>query len=526
MSSKSSRSFSFWGRSLTALLLLLLASCIIWQRWHTYTEPLDNDVSLYAINGHAVLQGQVLYRDVWEIKPPGTIYTFAAVEALTGYGEQEIFALAVVAALLTLLGVYRAGNLAYGRTAGLVAAGCWTIVNADPFLEANKPNVEVLMNAALVWLLVGFLRLPARAKPAQLLILGLLGGLATLYKQFLLINLLLLLAAHLAWPRTDEPNGTLVAKRGLSPAAQGALVAGGFAAVWLLTLGGMAVTGGLGGFLSILTVIGKTYAGNPLANLLTGLFQAPPFAPATLFLWPLIGLTLFFVAIGWRWGNRRQWGLLLAAIIATQLSVSMPGRFFSHYYQLWLPVLCVGAGWGVGLLRQRFHTQPARWLAPAVGLALVGLLLAGQAPYYRLSAEEWSLKKYGPLYLETKKLGLEIKDNLPATESIYEWGMESGIYFYSQRRRACGLDWAGLTPRNTIIDRNPLYPEWTKRYRQDLENNKPTILVVNEPLGSGENLDWLMPRYRPFPGDNRRGHFALYVRKGSGLERAMYGARP
>jgi hypothetical protein len=35
-----------------------------------------------------------------------------------------------------------------------------------------------------------------------------------------------------------------------------------------------------------------------------------------------------------------------------------------------------------------------------------------------------------------------------------------------------------------------------------------------------------MQRYRPFAGNNQRGRFLLYVRKGSGLEKQMYPGVP
>ena len=41
----------------------------------------------------------------------------------------------------------------------------------------------------------------------------------------------------------------------------------------------------------------------------------------------------------------RTGALFSAYILSTFIMVAVPGKFFPHYYQYWLPVLSIGAAW-------------------------------------------------------------------------------------------------------------------------------------------------------------------------------------
>src|SRR5262249_36975248 len=123
-----------------------------------------------------------LYADLWDNKSPLVYATYGAAELVAGYGPPAIFLLGVLAAIATLLGVYRAARRMTGTTsAGLWAAAFWTAVAADQGLQANQPNLEVFMNATLVWVFAEFLA--ARRRP---LVIGALCALASLYKLVVL----------------------------------------------------------------------------------------------------------------------------------------------------------------------------------------------------------------------------------------------------------------------------------------------------------------------------------------------------
>src|SRR5689334_17517525 len=92
-------------------------------RLHTYNEPLETDIAEYAVVGHELLNGRQLYSDIFQQRPPLIYATYALVEKLVGYGQQEVFLLGFLAFALTLLGIYRAGSLGrFGEKGGIWAA--------------------------------------------------------------------------------------------------------------------------------------------------------------------------------------------------------------------------------------------------------------------------------------------------------------------------------------------------------------------------------------------------------------------
>jgi hypothetical protein len=96
-------------------VLISLSLVIALQRWHTYNEPLEHDLTLYAVFGHELLNGRPLYSDLWDNKPPGIFVTYAAAEKIAGYGPGAIYLLGVLGAIVTMLGLYAAGSALTGK---------------------------------------------------------------------------------------------------------------------------------------------------------------------------------------------------------------------------------------------------------------------------------------------------------------------------------------------------------------------------------------------------------------------------
>ncbi len=86
-------------RGVTLLALLLLAAGIVLQRVHTYAEPPDRDLAVYAVIGHEMIRGRPLYADLYDNKPPLLHATFVMAERLVGYGPGEVFLINVAVTL-------------------------------------------------------------------------------------------------------------------------------------------------------------------------------------------------------------------------------------------------------------------------------------------------------------------------------------------------------------------------------------------------------------------------------------------
>src|SRR5207237_10441068 len=111
---------------LPAAGLIALCALIFSLRLHTYDEPLERDLTTYAVIAHEMLNGKNLYSDLWDHKPPAIHVTYAAAEWIAGYGRGSIFLMNVAAAMATLVACYFAGSSAGGGwVAGCLAAAFW-----------------------------------------------------------------------------------------------------------------------------------------------------------------------------------------------------------------------------------------------------------------------------------------------------------------------------------------------------------------------------------------------------------------
>ena len=483
---------------------VLLAGCTLvlaLQRLHTYDEPLERDLTTYAVVGHEVLGGRQLYADLWDNKSPLVFATYAGGELIAGYGERAIFVLGLGAATLTLLGVAAAAWVITGsRAAGLWAAAAWTLESADQALQANQPNIEVFLNASLVWIFV--LLATRRARPV---LVGVLSAAASLYKLVVIPTLVLWQLVHVIRCAAEARRSVL---------REVALSTGTFFAVWMAVVGYFAATGRAELFRQAVFTYNESFAGSLLANLLTGL------TPDRLFprvLWCAAPLAVL-AAIGFAWlmrsGRWRCGVLWLAYTGGTVVSVALPGRFWPHYYQLWLPVLAIGAGIGVHALAQL--SAPIR--ARTLGVAALAGVLAFELPYYGQSAAGWSRAKYGDVFVDAKRVAAEIDTVLAPGETFYEWGDETGFYYYTRRRPPSGIFYV-----YPVIVAAPLRPVLEERVLRDLEKTRPELLVVNTtylypgmqllPLGA-----WLGANYSRWDDAPTRGYFQFFVRNGGALD--------
>ncbi len=502
------------------IILVALALLIAGARLHTYDEPLERDIASFAVVGHELVLGRALYSEIWDHKPPAIHATFAAAEWLVGYGRHAVYLLGLAASLVTLVGVYATVLAVEGRGPALWAAAFWAVVSGDLWLQANQPNTEVFINACLIWAFALLVRARGGGRElGRFLAIGALLALASTYKYVVITHALLLSAAHLAWP-PDGPAGRRRAAAGV------AMIIAVGVVTWAGTAGYFGATGRAQAFNEAVFVYNRAYAGSLLANLREAV-RLRRLAPWVLEVAiPLVVLTLVGVVVGLVRGLRRPWRLWIAFAVGTELAVALPGRFYPHYFQLWLPLVAVAAGWAIGELGRL--ARPRAWVAHLVGAGTLVLLLAFELPQYQLTAQDWSRAKYGPDFVASQKLGRDLATLLRPDETLFEWGAEPDLFFESGRRPASGVFYiyplgapaftAGMNARIVAdLDRQPpevlVLARWTMP--PGWSAGRPEIWSL------GPALEWASTRYRPLPGDLGGSDFLVFIRRGGRVEQRV-----
>jgi len=526
-------------RSYRALVALIgLAAGLALARLHTWNEPLERDLTTYAVIGHNLLEGRSLYSDLWDHKPPAIHGSYALAEYLFGYGPASVYALYLVTAIATMLGVYAAGSGSGGRAAGLWAAAFWAILSGDLRLQANQPNTEAFMNACLaggfaLWLRSGKSGLAA----SRALLTGALFFLASDYKQIVVVVPIALGLVHIGYPPVGCSR-----RRAL---ADTALIAGVGILGWLTIFIYFRHVGHLGDFVDAVFIYNQAYARLSI-NHLVQQFQSPDrclgplfkIGPALLLL-SLVGLVLegrkkyrkwlrwlaenvSFPLPGTRRNEYRKWLMWLGYALAVDFSIHAAGRWQAHYFQLWLPCLAIGAAWGLGSLAA-LGDRMRRFGARAAGACAMVSLLVVQGMYYRLPAAEWCVAKYpdydGTAFVSSPAVARQIDAMLQPGETFYVWGAETGLYYASCHDLPTGILY------NYPLLKGPFYLPLTGRALRELERSRPCLVVtMREPhqacLRTHPIERWWRFNYHAWP-HNRCGPFDLYVRTGSALEKRL-----
>jgi hypothetical protein len=451
-------------------LLLALATLLAAMRLHTFGEPIQRDLLIYAFVGEGLFAGGTLYDQWIDLKPPGPYLLFGAVGALTGVGHGQMLALGLGAALATLAGLYGlfAGPLR-APWAGVAAAALWVAVGSDLWLEANEPNTEAFINAFLVAALALLLGLPReRAGWAGAIAVGALFAAATTFKHVAIVPAVLLCLAHLVVRRE---------RLGLA-FAQCAIAGSVVVATWLAMAGWFAAQGRFSVFWETLVLYPAEYgtvSGRTLgANLLAGFAPERFFDPAMgAYAWGVVAVAAASVA-GLVAGRRREWTYLAAFLVGTCVAVAAPGWFFPHYDQLWLPALAIG----LGLALVELHDRCVPWPLLAAGAAALVLAagLGRAAPQYRLDARAWSEAKYQTIFTSAEDLGRALAEVLRDDERLHVHGVLPNLYLAAGRRLPTGVAnvWFTLPEYG-----RRLAPRATERLLADLERSPPDVIVLD-----------------------------------------------
>ncbi len=485
-----------WSRQRT-FALMLLPVAIGAARLRSYHEPLEWDTGTYTAIARQMLDGKRLYQDAWDIKPPAIFVTYAAAQALVGDGPAHVYLLSVIAAVVTMIGVYRAS--------GVWGAVFWAAMCLEPRTDANLPNTEVFINAATSWTFALWLcdndKL-SRSRRMRSILIGLLIALATLYKHVAIVPAASVAIAEILWPPIASSRKSVL--KGI------AIIATIVIAAWTLVFAYFALTGRGWLIWQTLVVAPRAYSGGIAANLAASLAASNAFPRLLYFTIPAIALAIIGV-----WGTSpRRRRLLIALAIGTQVAVALPGGFANHYCQLWFVPLAIGAGWGAGALA-KIESIRRRWLAVAVSSLAAIAVLFPQLSWYALDGPNWAWRKRGAMFQWANEAVVDADHLLRPDETFFTWSDEAWAYPLAHRSPPATMLWKAHATAG------PMAGWLTQKSLAELEARAPELVLS---WGDAAPIDhpiarWILDRYDRLPDPKRRHFpFVFYVLRGGALQ--------
>ena len=534
-----------WSRR--ALILLLFFD--VWYRGHTFgttvrnvigfdlwpaagasaSEPLDCDEAAYAYIGYRITNGDVMYRDLTENKPPLGYWLYALTVALGGYQELAIRLMPIPFVLATIALVWRIALRLAGPGSACVAAAIFIFLSTDPYLFGNGANLEHFINffavASLALLLSGW----DRSSRWSFVGSGVCLGAATLVKQVAIAPVIVFVVALVWRAWTHEHGWQRKIRRCLFDVAS--FGTGLF--LVLATAATILIAQGAGSSAAVdIFQYGRALATDTLPEPNAPLTILRPITgnadPIGRLPWPF-GTTDYLV-----WWGTGSWPLWLVSIpalaylllnarqtlerrvvagwtLAAWAQVVLPGLYWPHYYLLPIAgtaisvAVCLADG-TVRLMRAiapaqtdpsgaehssrpvsvRLRSTP--WSLLGAGISTLALVLAVGATiflqtrdYLLVSPQELTIRyKGGRQWVVLRQMGREIGRRAAIWENprLYVWGWQSPLHFYARLDSPTRHFFVDNLLRDQADRGHPLIVPRTEEIIAALRQNPPELIFT------------------------------------------------
>ena len=140
------------GWLVVAIILTVVAFVL---RAFAAVEPLGIDQGLWASAVRGMARGQLLYRDVWEQRPPGIYFIYLAAFQVLGWKASTIAWLDLIASVATAATLFAVTRRLIGLTAGGVAAALFAVLTMPAWLYNNGGFLERSVSETFIALAVG-----------------------------------------------------------------------------------------------------------------------------------------------------------------------------------------------------------------------------------------------------------------------------------------------------------------------------------------------------------------------------------
>lgn len=461
--------------SLLSYGILLLAVLVLGSSSIFY--PFGRDQGEYAAIAVEASQGKVVYRDVFNVKPPLTHVVHGMALVLFGHSMLAIRLLDLIWQCATVLLVSLLVERLFSNRLASVTAGLLYALSYYSFDFWNTAQTDGFLTLPVVAGVLLYTHYRQTGRTWLLLTSGASIGTAVLFKYPIGILFMLLLLKVVASEKSSRARAAVAITLGF------ALPIGAFLAV---SVG----RGAWHDFLLIQTTYLPGYSSGalrdaPVASRLAGLL-------AYLVANPLMLLPLVSVLVFWLLRRRAGWeasDVISLWWLGALLHLVAQNKFYGYHG---LPLLAPGAillACFVAATYERVHNKRranlvltsavlliivGAWaqLVHSVGLVAIVDVVAGR------SQIESVYSRYGPYHGSDYSVRADLeaaaylRSHTDPADTVFVWGFEPTVYFLAQRR-----------PASRFLYNFPLYGDiaW-QRFREelmgDLGEEQPTYIVL------------------------------------------------
>lgn len=419
-----------WRAAPGAVMIAAMLVGVWWLRSPLHVLPLERDEGAYALIATRWLRGAVLYRDLFDHKPPFVYLVYALAPRFAAEPVLAVRELATAYLMLVGVAAILLAWRLYGRSAAISALLLTLVYSSSPAFQGLTFNSEAIMALpALIACLGAIIGIQA-GKRWLLCCSGIAVGIVILSKLVgvLLIVPLALAPLRIAWPWRKRI-GALVLT--LSAAALPVLICS--ALLWR--------QGALPDAYTALIQYNRIYAAESIALGWDPIWLWRIWAPMLPLFVPAMGGLL----LTWRMRDRHAGARKIAALwgITLLASALISLRDYPHYYLAAVPF---GGMWAGAGIVQIGRIARGAWRLPLALLQLVALIALTVQPVaaVRDLGRQIPHVQSGTLYANDGWMFFGVADTVAAyvrqhvrrQQPIFVWAAEPEIYYLSGRTPA------------------------------------------------------------------------------------------
>jgi len=151
---------SLFSKAGSGRWLVLALALVLLQALPSLSYPIGRDQATYGVIGRGLLHGAKLYRDLWDNKPPGIFYIYAAVVKIFGPVMWSIGVVDILWLLAISVCLFRFAERPLGKPAAFLAV----LVNATLHIRAGYWNAAQPETFLMLFVFGGYFLLSSRGR--------------------------------------------------------------------------------------------------------------------------------------------------------------------------------------------------------------------------------------------------------------------------------------------------------------------------------------------------------------------------
>ncbi|MFC1590539.1 ArnT family glycosyltransferase [Candidatus Omnitrophota bacterium] len=451
-------------KTYTAVILIIIACLFL--RLPIMDVPFERDEGGYAYAAWRMMEGEVLYRDVFDLKPPGVFVFYLTALLLFGHSVLAIHIMLTLFVIAGAVFLFLIGRELKDSPVGMLAAFSYLVFCACAAFPGSSANTEHFMNTAVIMSVYFLIKALKTAKAGPILCCGALNGIAFLIKQPAVVNVIFAVSVFLAVSFSERRPQKYILKMA------GVMLAGFFVPV-IISVAAFAAIGALKDYIFCTYLYSASYSS--LVDFQQAL-KYLRFNSGDVFLitGPLFAVSLASIFYG---RKDRVNACCVMWLVFSILGVSIGFVFRRHYFLQIIPALSLLFAYGLRHILERYPLRrPAVYFA--VSAVVLMPALASSISNYGCTPESLSKLTSGRMnpFVESVRIAEYIKENTSAEDTILVIGSEPQVYFYSKRRSA-----ARYMYFYPLLLPSGWAPRMQNEAMAEIRRNKPAFIInINE----------------------------------------------